>query len=195
MSEFRKIVERILDEGDKKIFNKNGPHYNSSKDEEAVYDLLKKKWPKMIMNYKNEDFRSPVTHRTWQIDFASPEDNLYINYNRHIKHGRRIYDPEDPNCQKDVAWLKKQDGEFYKKILHTWTVVDPLKRIVAKQLGWNYVELFDRDEVEKFLADPTLSYDEYRSPIETMQYDSDRYFKGKDRNRDEFGNDFFPNDP
>ena len=162
MSEFRKLVENILREGDKKIFNKNGPHYNSSKDEEAVYDLL---------------------------------NNLYINYNRHIKHGRRIYDPEDPNCQKDVAWLKKQDGEFYKKILHTWTVVDPLKRIVAKQLGWNYVELFDRDEVEKFLADPTLSYDEYRSPIETMQYDSDRYFKGKDRNRDEFGNDFFPNDP
>ena len=36
MSEFRKIVERILDEGDKKIFNKNGPHYNSSKDEEGV---------------------------------------------------------------------------------------------------------------------------------------------------------------
>ena len=195
MSEFRKIVERILDEGDKKIFNKHGPHYNSSKDEEAVYDLLKKKWPKMIVNYKNEDFRSPATHRTWQIDFASPEDNLYINYNRHIKHGRRIYNPEDPNCQKDVAWLKKQDGEFYKKILHTWTVVDPLKRIVAKQLGWRYIELFDRDEVEKFLADPTLSYDEYRSPIETMQYDSDRYFKGKDRNRDEFGNDFFPNDP
>lgn len=42
MSEFRKLVENILREGDKKIFNKNGPHYNSSKDEEGVFKLLKK---------------------------------------------------------------------------------------------------------------------------------------------------------
>lgn len=189
MLRFRKLVENILREGDKKIFNKNGPHYNSSKDEEALYDLLKKKWPNMIQNYTDDRFVSPVTHRHFQLDFYDPDSDTGFNYNKHIRHGRRKYNPDDPECQKDVDWLKKQKGEFYEKILHTWTTVDPIKREVAKNAGLKYIEWFNLDEFLKWYKNPELTYEEYKFSPDSMQYNSDEYFKQKARHRDVYGND------
>ena len=192
MFEFRKLVENILREGDKKILNKNGPHYNSSKDEEAVYDLLKKVYPNLQQNYTDDRFVSPITHRHFQADYYDPDSDTFFLLQKHIKHGRRPYNPEDPNCQKDVEWLEGQKGEFYEKMLHTWTEVDPIKRVVAKQQGFKLLEFFNLDEVLNFLKDPTQTYEEYKCAPDTMQYDSDEYFKQKARGRDIYGNDSDP---
>ena len=50
MSGFRTIVENILREGDKKIFDKDSG-YNVSEDENVYYDLIKKKWQTKSKQY------------------------------------------------------------------------------------------------------------------------------------------------
>lgn len=193
MSTFRKLVENILafSEGDKKVFDKDSG-YNISKDEEYYYDLLKKRWPDIEKSITRDDFVNPETHRHFQIDFWVPSENMAIQINKHIKHGRQKFNPENPMHQKDVAWLKTMPGDFYKKILYTWTELDPLKRELAKNAGFKYVEIFNMDEFNKWYENPNLTYEEYKTAPESMQYNSEEYFDQKERGRDIYGVDSDP---
>lgn len=195
MSEFRKLVEGILeeygynlDEGDGKVFDKDSG-YNSSKDELYIFDKLKEIYPNIQMSYTDDRMVSPETHRHWQLDFYDPDSDTAFNYNKHIRHGRRKYNPEDPNCQKDVKWLESMPGEFYAKILHTWKDLDPLKRKVAKENGLKFIEWFNMEEFNNWLANPNLSYEEYKAAPDSMQYNREEYFKQKARGRDIYGLD------
>ncbi len=195
MYNWQEIVNHILkengydlEEGDKKIFDKDSG-YNVSEDENYYYDMIKKKWPDAEKSKTFDDFRNPDNHRPWQVDIFVPSENMMIQIQKHVKHGRRPYNPEDPVCQSDVEWLKSQKGDFYKKILYTWTELDPLKRKIAKDLGYKYVELFNLDEFLKWYENPDLTYDEYKFPPKSLQYDRDEYFKQKARHRDIYGND------
>lgn len=197
---FRKIVENILEEAEKKkkdkeykskkIFDKDSG-YNVSLDEEYYYDLIKKKWPDAERSQTFDDFRNPENHRPWQVDIYVPSEKMMIMIQKNWKHGRRPYNPNDPACQSDVKWLESKDGEYYKKVLYTWTQLDPLKRKIAKRLGYRYVEIFNLDEFEKWYDNPNLTYQEYKHP-ERLQYDSDEYFRQKNRGRDVYGNDSDP---
>ena len=198
MSKFRKLVEKILiensitlDEGDGKVFDKDSG-YNSSDDEEYYWDLIKKKWPDAKKSVTLDFFRNPENHRPWQIDAYVPSEKMMIQFDGHIKHGRRPYHPEDPNCQAEVEWLKSKKGDFYNKILYTWTELEPMKRQIAKDNGYRYIEIFNPDEFKTWYANPELDYEEYKHPLPTMQYDRDEYFKQKARGVDIFGNSSNP---
>lgn len=198
MSKFRKLVEKILiengitlDEGDGKVFDKDSG-YNSSDDEEYYWDLIKKKWPDAKKSVTLDFFRNPENHRPWQIDAYVPSEKMMIQFDGHIKHGRRPYNSEDPNCQADVEWLKSKKGDFYNKILYTWTELEPMKRQIAKDNGYRYIEIFNPDEFKTWYANPELDYEEYKHPLPTMQYDRDEYFKQKARGVDIFGNSSNP---
>jgi len=198
MSKFQKLVRKILiengyslDEGDQKIFDKDSG-YNVSEDENYYWEMIKKKWPDALKSQTFEDFRNPENHRPWQVDIFVPSENMMIQINKHIKHGKRPYNPKDPNCQIDVDWLKSKKGDFYNKILYTWTELDPLKRQIAKDLGYKYIEIFNMDEFNKWYENPELTYEEYKSAPESMQYDREVYFADKERGRDDFGNDSKP---
>lgn len=193
MSGFRTIVENILREGDKKIFDKDSG-YNVSEDENVYYDLIKKKWPDAEKSVTFDEFRNPENHRPWQVDVYIPSEKMMVQIQKNWKHGRRPYDPEDPSCQSDVEWLKSKKGEYYDKVLYTWTELDPLKRKIAKELGYKYVEIFNLDEFLKWYKNPELTYEEYKYPT-MIQYDSDEYFKQKERGRDIYGNDSKPYAP
>lgn len=185
--------ESVLDEGDKKVFDKR-TGYNSSKDELYYFDLLKKKWPDIIMSYTDDRLVNPDTHRHFQMDYFVPSEDMAIQIMKHVKHGRRRYNPDDPNCQKDVRWLKSKakPGNFYEKILHTWKDLDPLKIQLAKENGIKYVDIYNMDEFIKWYNNPELTYEEYKTAPESMQYDSDEYFTQKARGRDIYGNDSQP---
>ena len=183
----KNMYESTITEGDKKIFDKKSG-YNISKDELYYYDLLKKKWPDIQQSVTDDKFVNPITHRHFQMDYFVPSENMIIQINKNWKHGRRPYNPEDPSCQADVKWLESQDGEYYDKVLHTGTKLDPLKRIIAENNGFKYVEIFNMDEFNKWYNNPELTYDEYKYPTR-IKYDSDEYFKQKARGRDIFGND------
>lgn len=190
VSTFRKIVENILYEGDKKIFDK-ASGYNSSKDELYIFDKLKEKYPNVIMSYTDDRFVSPETNRHWQADFYDPDSDTLFNYGKHIRHGRSKFNPNDPNHKKDVKWLESMPGDFYEKIRHTWTELDPLKREVAKQQGIDFIEWFNLDEFNTWFENPNLSYDEYKQPT-SLQYNSDEYWDQKAKGKDTNGNDSDP---
>lgn len=196
MNKFKDLVlealtEIAFDEGEKKVFDPNSG-YNSSKDEFYIFDKLKEKWPDTVMSYTDDRFINPNTNRHFQLDFYVPSIDTGFNYNKMITHGRRKYNPNDPNHQKDVAWLESQSGDYYKRMLKQWTITDPIKREVAKQNGLKLIEWFNLDEFETWLADPTLTYEEYQHAPESMQYDSEEYFNQKARGRDIYGNDSEP---
>lgn len=196
MSDFEKLVKKILlesnidtslIEGEKKIFDKESG-YNTSKDEEFMFEKIKEKWPDVEKSVTLDDFRNPENNRPWQVDAYVPSERMMIQINKNWKHGRRPYNPEDPTCQEDVEWLKSQDGEYYDKVLYTWTQLEPLKRQIAKENGYRYVELFNLDEFNTWYENPELTYEEYKYPTR-LKYDSDEYFRQKARQRDIFGND------
>lgn len=174
-------------EGDKKVFDKDSG-YNVSEDENYYFDLIKKKWPDAERSKTFDEFRNPENNRPWQVDIFIPSENKMIQIQKNWKHGRRPYNEDDPLCQSDVKWLKSKDGAYYDKVLYTWTVLDPLKRQVAKDLGFDYIEIFNMDEFLKWYENPNLSYEEYKYPT-TLEYDSDEYFLQKDRGRDIYGLD------
>lgn len=187
---YKLLGEGSLEEGDKKIFDKE-TGYNVSADELFIFDRLKEKYPNIKMSYTDDRFVNPDTHRHFQLDFYDPDSDTGFNYNKHCKHGRRMYNPDDPNCQKDIKWLqsKSEPGNFYEKILHTWRDLDPLKREIAKQNGLNFIEWFNIDEFNKWYENPNLTYEEYKYAPDSIQYDSDEYFAQKARHRDIYGND------
>ena len=185
-----------LEEGEKKIFDKKSG-YNISKDEQFIFDKLKKKYPKLQMSITDDRFVNPDTHRHFQIDFYDPESDTAFNFNKHIKHGRRKYNSQDPNCIGDVEWLESaaKPGNFYEKILHTWKDLDPLKRVIAKQNGLKLIEWFNLDEFLRWYKNPELTYEEYKYAPDSMQYDSEDYFEQKARGRDIYGLDSDPYAP
>ena len=190
------MKESILKEGDKKVFDKDSG-YNSSEDELFYFDLLKKKWPDVIMSYTDDRFVNPDTHRHFQADYYIPSKDWFINLDKTITHGRRPYNPNDPNCQADVKWLKSkaEPGNYYERMLKQWTITDPIKRQIAKDNNFRLIEIFNMDEFNKWYENPELTYEEYKFPPESMQYDSNEYFKQKDRGRDIYGNDSDPYAP
>ena len=177
-------------EGDKKIFDKDSG-YNVSEDELFIFNKLKEKYPNIKMSITDDRFINPETHRHFQLDFFDPDSDTGFNYNKHMKHGRRMYNPDDQNCQKDVIWLKSKSkpGNFYEKMLHTWKDLDPLKREVAKQNGLKFIEWFNLDEFLRWFDNPNLTYEEYKYAPDSMQYDSEEYFAQKARGRDIYGLD------
>ena len=184
---YKLLGEGSLEEGDKKVFDKD-TGYNVSEDENFYYELIKRKWPDVERSQTFEDFRNPENNRPWQVDFYVPSENMMIQINKNWRHGRRPYNPEDADCQADVEWLESQNGEYYDKVLYTWTQLEPLKRKLAKDLGYKYVEIFNMDEFITWYQNPELTYEEYKHPTR-LKYDSDEYFAQKARHRDIYGND------
>ena len=203
MSKFRELIENLNDikqwlsqsssikEGDKKVFDKDSG-YNSSKDEQYIFDKLKEKYPDVIISYTDDRFINPETKRHFQSDYYIPSKDLFMNYNKAWTHGRRKFNPDDPNCQEDVKWLESQPGDYYKRALKQWTITDPIKREVAKANGFKLIEWFNLDEFNRWFENPELSYEEYKYAPDSMQYDSEEYFNQKARGRDIYGNDSDP---
>lgn len=203
MSKFRDLVENLNDikqwlsqssniqEGDKKVFDKDSG-YNSSKDEQYIFEKLKEKYPNIVISYTDDRFVNPETHRHFQLDFYDPDSDTGFNYNKTWTHCRRKFNPNDPSCQEDVKWLESQPGDYYERALKQWTITDPIKREVAKANGLKFIEWFNLDEFNTWYENPELTYEEYKYAPDSMQYDSEEYFKQKARGRDIYGNDSDP---
>lgn len=174
------ITEAILREGDKKIFDKDSG-YNISKDELYIFDKLKKLYPDIQMSYTDDRFVNPETNRHMQLDFYDRSSDTGFNYNKTWTHFSEPYDPENPEHQKDLRWLKSkaEPGNYYERTIRQWTVTDPIKREVAKKNGIRFLEFFNLREFNNWLKDPTQTYEMYKDP-NPRRYDSEDYFYQKD---------------
>lgn len=116
----------------------------SSKEEEQVYSLLKKKYKVVKRNYFCKRYPFPC-------DFYIPEIDLFIEGQFGPHHG---FHPFNPNSREDQNtlqhWIKRKDelskkgkGQTYKNWIRHWTERDPLKREYARKNNLNYIELWN----------------------------------------------------
>ena len=120
--------------------------FNKSKPEEECYNILKKKFPYIIRQYK--DIRYP-----FNCDFYIPSIDLFIEYNGSQFHHRHEFDNNNIDDINELNKLKeKSTGKNqYSNIIKTWTINDPYKRLVAKQNNLNYIEFWNINEVKTWI--------------------------------------------
>lgn len=122
------------------LTRKKNNTFNSSSSEELLYEqLLKENEHKTIYrNYKDEK-RYP-----FYCDFYIKEEDLFIELNAHWTHGGMPYDPDDKECQEQLAcWQEKaKTSKFYENAINTWTVRDVNKRKCAEKNNLNYKVIY-----------------------------------------------------
>ena len=119
--------------------------FNTSKLEENLYKEIKSIYPSVIRQY-NKDKRYP-----YNCDFYIPELDMFIELQGTWLHGLHPY-----NCNliEDIEKLNKwksKNTKFYDIGIKVWTISDPKKRETAKKNNLNYVELFNKEDINLFL--------------------------------------------
>lgn len=133
------------------LTKKKNNTFNTSKDEEYIYNQLTKKFKAILRQYKSEKY-------PFRCDFYIPALDLYIEYQgtwSHGKYKRELLGAFDKRNNKHIRiynmWKEKAIySKQYKQALNTWTIRDPLKRQTAKQNNLNWIEFFTIKEFENW---------------------------------------------
>lgn len=120
--------------------------FNSSKYEDNIFTALNEKFNDIKRQYKTKEY-------PFNCDFYIPKLNLYIECNFHWTHGGKPFNADDIDCkQKLNTWIEKSStSNFYKNAINTWTVRDVKKREIAKVNKLNYIEFWNKKEIESWL--------------------------------------------
>lgn len=113
--------------------------FNASKSEEQYYKKLCQGHDKsdIYRNYKCERY-------PFYCDFYIKSEDLFIELNAHWTHGGKPYDPDDKECQEQLAkWKEKaKTSKFYENAIKTWTERDVKKLQKAKENNLNYKVIY-----------------------------------------------------
>ena len=121
--------------------------FTTSKPEENLYNEIKLIYPSVIRQYKEKRY-------PYNCDFYIPELDMFIELQGSWTHGKHPY---DPNSTKDKSILEKwklrllDNHGFYLTAIKVWTISDPKKRETAKKNNLNYIELFNKEDIQLFL--------------------------------------------
>ena len=109
---------------------------NTSEQENVFYSQLCEKYgQENVLRQYRDKVRYP-----FRCDFYIKSEDLFIELNAHWTHGGRPWNPDDPECQKQLAiWQEKAKvSKFYQEAILTWTVRDVKKAQTAKENNLNY---------------------------------------------------------
>ena len=120
--------------------------FNGSKHEDQAFEKLKQFYPNIIRQHKTEEY-------PFACDFYIPELDLYIEYQESWTHGGRPYDENNPQCKQQLDYWKEKakSSKFYKVAIRVWTQRDVLKRVTAIQNNLNYLEIFNKKQLQNWL--------------------------------------------
>lgn len=132
----------------KKVFDTKSKNntFNTSKPEDEFYEELKILFDEVKRNYKCEKY-------PYLCDFYIPILDLYIELNLHWTHGKHWF---DENNSDDIEVLNKwkersETSKYYKIAINVWTRNDLKKRAMAIDNKLNYVVLWNKKDIDKFL--------------------------------------------
>lgn len=116
---------------------------NTSKIEEQLYKDIYSLFPSVKREYK--ELRYP-----WHCDFYIPELDMFIELQGYYTHGKHPY---NPNSIEDLNLVKEHINKYGDNcpLVNVWTISDPKKRETAKKNNLNYVELFNKEDINLFL--------------------------------------------
>lgn len=119
--------------------------FNTSKPEVNYYNNLCEKYNSYNIkrNYKSDEY-------PFRCDFYIIPENLYIELNLHWTHGGRPFDPNDEDCQKQLAvWQEKaKTSKFFENAIQTWTIRDVEKQRIAKENNLNYKVIYKIENID-----------------------------------------------
>ena len=123
------------------LTKKKNKSFNSSKDENIIYELLNKKFIYVYREYKSKEY-------PFYCDFYIKDLDLYIEYNGHATHGKDPYDITNPKHQQILAiWKEKaQKSKYYQAMIRIWTIKDPQKQEFANKNSLNYLKFYTLNE-------------------------------------------------
>lgn len=110
--------------------------FNSSKQEDELFEYIRKKFPCTQRQYKDDE-RYPFA-----CDFYIPELDLFIEYQGTWTHGKHAYNKESEEDKNLLEKWKCKNTKYYINAIQTWTIRDVYKRNIAKQNNLNYVEFW-----------------------------------------------------
>lgn len=133
------------------ITKKKNNSFNTSKDEEEIYNLLLKRFNKndVFRNYKSELY-------PYKCDFYIKSLDLYIEYNGMWTHGwydnkcLGSFDKNNKEHQKILELWESKNTKFYKRAIDTWTRTDVNKLIISKQNKLNYKIFWNMEEFNEW---------------------------------------------
>lgn len=128
---------------------KKHKNINISKIEKEIFQLLLKKFPDAIHQYRDKN-RYP-----FNCDFYIPSLDLFIEFQGNWTHGGHPYDEKNPeDFSRIIEYQEKYEKSitsrkikyYYKNAIYTWTDLDIRKRKIAKENNLNYLEFFNKEE-------------------------------------------------
>ena len=129
--------------------------FNTSKEEDIVYNFLVQHFPDIIRSYSSEKYR-------WNCDFYIPSLDVYIEYNGSHYHNFSPFmnTEEDKNKLNELINKSNKIKESrscsktqYDMIIYTWTDLDVRKRHTAKENNLKFIEIWSLNELCDELID------------------------------------------
>ena len=121
---------------------------SKSKLENNFLNYLKLKYESddIITQYKSKEY-------PYYCDFYIKSINLYIEIQGHWTHNDHPFDINNLNDQliMDIWRTKSLSDKYYKNALNTWTIKDVEKRNTAIQNNLNYLEIFGKTDLNKYI--------------------------------------------
>ena len=121
---------------------------SKSKLENNFLNYLKLKYESndIITQYKSKEY-------PYYCDFYIKSINLYIEIQGHWTHNDHPFDINNLNDQLIMnKWRTKSlSDKYYKNALNTWTIKDVQKRNTAIQNNLNYLEIFGKTDLNKYI--------------------------------------------
>ena len=143
----RRTPEQKAEKLEKEIATKRANNsFRDSNPELEYYNYLVSKYGAndVIRQYTDERYMNPETKRKWWCDFYIPSKDLFIECNYSWVHGGRPFDENDQDCLDTLEfWCERaQVSKYTKQAIYVWTVLDPMKREVAKKNKLNFMEIY-----------------------------------------------------
>ena len=121
---------------------------SKSKLENNFLNYLKLKYESddIITQYKSKEY-------PYYCDFYIKSINLYIEIQGHWTHNDHPFDINNLNDYliMDIWRTKSLSDKYYKNALNTWTIKDVEKRNTAIQNNLNYLEIFGKTDLNKYI--------------------------------------------
>ena len=121
---------------------------SKSKLENNFLNYLKLKYESddIITQYKSKEY-------PYYCDFYIKSINLYIEIQGHWTHNDHPFDINNLNDQQimNIWRTKSLSDNYYKNALNTWTIKDVEKRNTAIQNNLNYLEIFGKTDLNKYI--------------------------------------------
>lgn len=99
-----------------------------------------------VLTQYRKDSRYP-----FNCDFYIPSEDKFIELNLHWTHGGRPYDPNDSECQAQLAkWQEKAKiSKFYQNAIETWTVRDVRKLEALRSSHLCFIIIYPSIEIKE----------------------------------------------